>query len=792
MIFLVLGYYDRVNLGDEAYKIAFPKMFENASQLVFKCTDDVPDTMDISVYDAVLCGGGDIINSYFMEKIKSLKAREYNVGIPFFAVAVGIPFPSDVEFLGLFDHVFLRSLTDYEHALPVLGERNVSYSPDAAFTLSPSPMSKMIKLDNKCSNIVVSSAHPVFVENDHLLQDYVDFLEKLAISQSRVRPCVIHLVAFNMSSNAVESDVRLNSRLHSMLSSRNVCVENHDDLDFTQPQFVINFFSTMDFCVCMRYHSAVFAIIGKKPFTCLYISQKICNLLRDVKSPGRAHYQIPHDSDFRPESIDTGAALLAASFAIRECPVTTPRVEKHEIVHLISSLKLRQATISRIVLIRRMFKWISKYLIKINKTMTEVTSLDPRSAETIARILSYAATGDISSKYVWGLMNKLKNDPAHKMIDSFDYIWESNSLIIRDRAITKQPLKCKQLLCGPSDDLSGYHRSGWEYAMSCFKFACNGVLILDNFVDRTFSWANDTLEAAGEIPYRKPWVGFVHHTFTEVCNHNMVEVFKNNNFIESLKECKHLFTLSKHLARQLREALVKAGFPEVGVSSLVHPTETPALRFSFHRFECNKNRKVVHIGAWLRKPFAIYDLPIPFPNDMSLTKAALKGKDMEAYFPPDDLMDEVPVGKPMTAFAPSAVCRPCRSGDGSNKFIQGMLESLAEKVDSVQIIHSLSNEEYDRLLSENIVFINLIDCSAVNTVIECIVRNTPIFVNRLPALEEVLGHDYPGFYTDLLDAAKKMNMETVLKITTFMERLKKRHFSLAVFKAQFLATIASL
>ena len=62
---------------------------------------------------------------------------------------------------------------------------------------------------------------------------------------------------------------------------------------------------------------------------------------------------------------------------------------------------------------------------------------------------------------------------------------------------------------------------------------------------------------------------------------------------------------------------------------------------------------------------------------------------------------------------------------------------------SVEVMEHLSDSAYDELLSENVVFLNLIDASAVNTVIECIVRNTPLIINRLPAIVEILGEDYP-------------------------------------------------
>jgi hypothetical protein len=73
-------------------------------------------------------------------------------------------------------------------------------------------------------------------------------------------------------------------------------------------------------------------------------------------------------------------------------------------------------------------------------------------------------------------------------------------------------------------------------------------------------------------------------------------------------------------------------------------------------------------------------------------------------------------------------------------------EYLQEICKNIEIIETLENSDYDTLLSENIVCIYLVDASTVNTVLECIVRNTPIIINRHPAVVELLGNDYPLFY----------------------------------------------
>ena len=59
------------------------------------------------------------------------------------------------------------------------------------------------------------------------------------------------------------------------------------------------------------------------------------------------------------------------------------------------------------------------------------------------------------------------------------------------------------------------------------------------------------------------------------------------------------------------------------------------------------------------------------------------------------------------------------------------IEIEQKYIDNTETSSSLSNEDYDILLSENIVFLDLYDSSANNAVIECIARATPLLVNNL-------------------------------------------------------------
>jgi len=92
--------------------------------------------------------------------------------------------------------------------------------------------------------------------------------------------------------------------------------------------------------------------------------------------------------------------------------------------------------------------------------------------------------------------------------------------------------------------------------------------------------------------------------------------------------------------------------------------------------------------------------------------------------------------------------------------------------------------EYDELLSRNIVFLDLYDTVVNNTVLECIVRSTPIVCNRLPALIELLGPDYPLFFTTLEEASDLLERLDLLELAHYhLQTLPKYSLSQSHFRS---------
>jgi hypothetical protein len=119
-----------------------------------------------------------------------------------------------------------------------------------------------------------------------------------------------------------------------------------------------------------------------------------------------------------------------------------------------------------------------------------------------------------------------------------------------------------------------------------------------------------------------------------------------------------------------------------------------------------------------------------------------------------------------------------------------MLASVRRSLSSVVDV-----EHYDELLSENAVFAKFVDAnsSATDIVNDCAIRATPIILNRLPELEEILGHKYPGFYDSMAEAGVKASRWSTYELCH--EYLKRhvdvRSFSIERFVQKVNAAVSS-
>lgn len=267
-------------------------------------------------------------------------------------------------------------------------------------------------------------------------------------------------------------------------------------------------------------------------------------------------------------------------------------------------------------------------------------------------------------------------------------------------------------ICLPKPIIINEHRSGWGYAMAGLKplHHSDGILV-DDFIENSFSWNYQAKRRSREIPHRCSWVGFIHNPphmpqwFGDGKSSNQ-QIFEMKHWKQSISQCKLLFALSDYHRDWLRQQL------PCPVETLHHPTETPEILFAWNIFQQQRPAGIVQVGWWLRRAESIHKLNTKLERKVLQLNtswfAAMRTS--QHRFPRDP---------------------------------------------KVEYIKYLSNGDYDHLLSQNVVFLDLYDTSANNAIIECIVRNTPVLVTDHPATREYLGKSYPLYFDSLETASAK-------------------------------------
>lgn len=795
---VILGFYNRKNTGDNAYIECFDFLLREFSNKEYYCMDDINEIPNDTTI--VVCGGGDIINAYFMEKARRLLA---NFTGHVYAISVGIPYPEDAKYLTMFDHVVVRSQKDYEIASNAIGDMNVDVCADITHLMNIWRATPVYRKNKRVYALCL--AQPVFKAYPHIFEDVVTVLRQVVALHNDIE---IHLLPFNYNEqNPYECDVLLNDQLKQAVPDLII-----PKLSEYTPWTLLNYINEkVDVCICMRYHSLMFSIISRTPCVTFHNSPKITKLSDDVSLPCNQMIRIDEQGRF-----DTTSLLNAFNSEVPHRSVNLPDYTHASIITKVIRekktkyilIKNTHDTVENTV--QKCINSLSKYfhipLVEsenmINKKGLFENPDDSKSIIDIARFICYTITWNTDNQCLWGLVNDMTGNTSFCLRDAIVYIF-------KDTYEPKQPSTSSQTYIPHislpkrrslahidsflKNNFSAYHRAGWAYCIAGMQhidattLGRDVDLFVDTYVDRTFHWGYDTMKAIGAVPYTKPWYGFIHHTFDNThSNYNNEELFQNMDFLISLCSCKGLVVLSKYLADQVSSRLDALSL-NVPVHVLYHPTEFVTETFDFQKFVDQKGG-VVQIGAWLRKPYSIYSLRSPM-----LSKKALRGKEMDLYFAPRDYLSRIEVLRytdrtehDATSDKKHSPLSICRCFNNENKFLKGAVDMLTDQVNSVEVINKLSNPEYDALLATNIVFLDMVDCSAVNTIVECIVRNTPVIVSKHPALVEILGEYYPGFYTNHGEAESILcNLSAIQNIHLYLSALNKERFTIDFFLEEF-------
>lgn len=246
------------------------------------------------------------------------------------------------------------------------------------------------------------------------------------------------------------------------------------------------------------------------------------------------------------------------------------------------------------------------------------------------------------------------------------------------------------------------------------------------------------------------WVGFLHYPIFSKespfsSGEEFINIIESNKFKLMAPNCKFIVTLSNYLNNQCKKILIDNGY-NIPVHTIYHPTDVNCNKFNITKYINNKEKSLIQIGSWLRKIDCIFNV------NTNLLKKWLPGtNDWKCIL---------------------------------EKFNSNILD-----FSNVEILNNLSNDEYDELLTKNIVLMYVYTSSANNTIIECIARNTPIIVNKHAAIVEYLGENYPLYFNNSNDLQKLLTSSNfngkILHAHQYLQRMDKNFITIDFFVSKF-------
>jgi polysaccharide pyruvyl transferase WcaK-like protein len=775
---LVLGFYDRGNLGDEMFRETLPLLVPD-----FNCTFIPTDCCEelIDSYDGIICGAGDIFNEYFMTTIE--KIIENVSKKPIYIVGMGVPYVSMFKshYLSLFDHVFLRETTDLFQLTQQIGGRYAHALPDLAFLKTP-----LTWFPTKKRIIGVFLAQPMRAHENYI-NSMIDLLTHVSKFGN------LKFIRFNYSENPEEDDKYIQNDIQKILEDKGIFVDN--DLSIYTTDQILEMLTRFQFAICGRFHAHIYATIAGCPFISVAFTRKTELFMKEENldlSLNTGDYISQFDKVWKQRN-SYSKKLQSISRRNHE------RLQTKQINNLLLQKSRRCKNVNQVNQ-KSIFQSTKNLLFKLigytgeNLDQINIAKISESIASKVAAYMCFEITKTPGSSYEWGAAQNIMTKP-----------WELQEMInwIIDDLNGKKIKEFPRLDLDFYDqnDLNGLHRAGWQYVLTYLRILNNnrGVLC-DTFIDRSFLWGRWSLSQTGIIPYTGVWIGFVHHTPNREYDNNCWEMIKSIEFVQSLPTCRGIICLSEYLSQWFRDRFqeIKVNVP---VITLFHPTLFINKRWDSSKVDWD-NLKLINVGAWYRNPFAIYQIDTP----SYIKKMVLKGSKMEDYILPESLsLTKSQILNPdHTNICVYYLCLYIQEiadwsklsfnftlsleNEPSHPELLKLYNLIREKISSVNIIEKLENNQYDELLNSSLVFLNLIDASAVNTVIECIVRETPILVNRHPALEEYLGKDYPLFYDELTQASSLLQYDQILKANEYLKNKDKDFLKIDNFLSELIQT----
>jgi polysaccharide pyruvyl transferase WcaK-like protein len=264
-----LGWYDRGNAGDEAFKDVHRLLFSEQNLIWTTNFSNVPTDLTDVVY---VLGGGDVVSDFYIEKIPE--------NAKFFMYGVGLASPDQREYIARLKErvlgVWVRNNDDAE-ALKALGVA-AYYTPDIVFQLRSKidavDKSKLPELGPRKAILVMPSNNgaEAATRNSNIGMHY--YYEFMLIEMAKTLDFVakyydIYFVP--LSDNENDNDIIWIMRTVSAMSNKYGVKVIRDPM---APLEIAAFAARCDMVMSMKFHGLIFAILSGRPFVNIGLTRK--------------------------------------------------------------------------------------------------------------------------------------------------------------------------------------------------------------------------------------------------------------------------------------------------------------------------------------------------------------------------------------------------------------------------------------------------------------------------------------------------------------------------------------
>jgi polysaccharide pyruvyl transferase WcaK-like protein len=720
MRILVIGFYNCKNIGDDLFEELLPPLLQKWGHFV-KCQG--PNVhFNAKEWDCILFGGGDTLNAFFVEPVSETLRSQLGDNVlnwpVIYGIGVGCPYISymNTGALDIFSSISVRNNKDAYDLKKHFGDEYITSSADIACLLGMSEMNPP-----QSRNIGVILARPIHETKPYLLDEILIMIESF-----REHYDIITLIDFNRDTKSkTECDFYTHRDLAERIKTHIGCDVHHIH-NIQSINEVMNVFSGLDFILGMRFHSILLSAIANRPVVPLAFSPKMIKLVETLGLSSSCSLSAALDNTKRiREYLCEGRGTLLEH--LKHVTSTLPRrLTSPQWSYINWNSEIDRAL------------YTYKCIIGLAKT-----------PEDQAAAICYSATSCFSTVYEYGVLEKIRNGIVNPFDARDDIVWILKDFIGKR---IEQNLSFRGVTFVRDYISADNHVNGWAWCVRGLQDhiikmdrldKCN--IIIDDYLDATFGWESSIRSIVGKLPYKNNWLGFLHHTFEKSVKNNAEQVLNNPLFKESLPYCRVIFVFSENFALQLQTLL-----PEVNIQVITHPKEMNGATWSLEKFQ--KNPRIVQIGGFMRDPLGIYKLALNNKQSSWISKCILNGPQMSSYRRPQDLQVVISGKK--------------------NVFHREFQTWVNEKLSEVEEISELTKDDYIELLECVVVMLPLIDVSACNTLLECIVMKTPVIVPDLDALRSVLPSDYPLFYprNDYVEAGKCVDTSQIITASKILNQ----------------------